>query len=67
MKKSTQNMKFYYKKQTIFGMNLQLELKAEEDKKYNNNNNKKYHKWLVKEKFKIITNLNCLILGFKAI
>jgi len=39
-------MKFYYKKQMIFGMNLQLELKAEEDKKYNNNNNnnKKYHK-----------------------
>ena len=37
-------MKFYYKKQTIFGMNLQLELKAEEDKKYNSNNNKKYHK-----------------------
>jgi len=44
MKKSTKNMKFYYKKQMIFGMNLQLELKAEEDKKYNYNNNKKYHK-----------------------
>jgi len=37
-------MKFYYKKQMIFGMNLRL-AKPEEDKKYNNNNNnKKYHK-----------------------
>jgi hypothetical protein len=44
MKKNKKNMKFYYKKQTIFGMNLQLGLKAEGNKKYNNNNNKKYHK-----------------------
>jgi len=66
MKKRTKNMKFYYKRQMIFGMNLQQEQRVGKGKKYNNNN-KNYHKWFVKEKFKIVINHNSLIQGFRPV
>ena len=50
----------------IFGMNLQQEQRVGKGKKYNNNN-KNYHKWFVKEKFKIVINHNSLIQGFRPV
>lgn len=48
MKERTKNMKFYYKKQTIFGMNLQLEQKVKRNKKFKKQNKFQNNKYFAK-------------------